>query len=84
LHILEKPPGSGLKTHYTITHARRRGAKVIAQQKANMKHLGLHNEQIERAIQPSLCFLDQLQEEIEVYEKLHRGDFDPINCFRNK
>lgn len=54
---------------------------VIAQQKANMKHLGLNKEQIERAIQPSLCFHDQLKEEIEVYAKLHRGDFDPINDF---
>jgi hypothetical protein len=53
--------------------------EVIAQQKANLKELGLDAEQIERAIQPSICFHDQLKEEVESYEKLRRGDFDPIN-----
>ena|ERR1039457_891894 len=53
--------------------------EVIAQQKANLKELGLNAEQIERAIQPSICFHDQLKEEVESYEKLRRGDFDPIS-----
>ncbi len=53
--------------------------EVVAQQKANLKELGLNAEQIERAIQPAVCFHDQLKEEVEAYEKLRRGDFDPLN-----
>jgi DNA-binding XRE family transcriptional regulator len=53
--------------------------EVIAQQKSNLEGLGLNVEQIERAIQPSICFHDQLKEEVEEYEKLKRGNFDPIN-----
>ena len=53
--------------------------EVIAQQKTNMTQLGLDEEQIEKAIQPSLCFYNQMTEEVEVYEKLRRGDIEPIN-----
>ncbi len=38
---------------------------VIEQQKSNLRELGLNKEQIERAIQPSLCFRDQLMEETD-------------------
>jgi len=43
---------------------------VIAQQVTNLQKLCLSPEQIEKAIQPSLCFHDQLKEEIEAYEKI--------------
>ena len=39
---------------------------VIEQQKSNLRELGLNKEQIERAIQPSLCFRDQLKEEADM------------------
>jgi ribosome-binding protein aMBF1 (putative translation factor) len=71
-----------LRTENEYREALKRLAKdreVISQQKANLKELGLNSDQIERAIQPSICFHDQLKEEVEAYEKLRRGDFDPIN-----
>ena len=53
---------------------------VIAQQRENLKIIpGLTDEEMERVIQPSLCFHDQLKEEVAAYERLRRGDFDPIN-----
>lgn len=43
---------------------------VIAQQRENLlKISGLSAEEMERVMQPTLCFQDQLREEIEVYEK---------------
>ena len=38
---------------------------AIEQQKANLRELGLNEEQIERAIPPSLCFRDLLMEEAD-------------------
>ena len=53
---------------------------VIALQRENLKQIpSLTEEEIERVIQPSLCFYDQLNEEVEAYEKLRRGDFEPIS-----
>jgi len=46
--------------------------KSINQDKINMRELGLSDEQIEPAIQPSLCFTAKLEEEIEEYEKAHK------------
>ena len=43
--------------------------KSADQQKVNMRELGLNEEQIERAIQPGLCFVAKLEEEIEEYEQ---------------
>lgn len=45
---------------------------VIAQQRANMRELGLREDQIERALQPSFCFRDQLKEEADLYDKTSR------------
>lgn len=44
-----------------------RGA--IAEQRRNMKQMNFSEEQIERALQPALCFCDQLEEEIDEYVK---------------
>lgn len=71
-----------LRTENEYREAVRRLEKdkeVITQQRANLKEMGLEEEQIERAIQPSICFHDQLKEEVDAYEKLCRGDFDPVN-----
>ena len=71
-----------LRTENEYKEALRRLAKdrdVIALQRVNLKELGLNVEQTERAMQPSICFYDQLKEEVEAYEKLRRGDFDPLN-----
>ena len=51
---------------------------VVAQQIAAMEEMNLSQEQIDYAIQPTLCFYEQLREEVRAYEKFRRGDFDPI------
>jgi hypothetical protein len=43
--------------------------EVIAQQRKNIKKLGLSDDQIDYAIQPCLCFRDQLQEELDSHQK---------------
>lgn len=40
--------------------------------------MGLAPEEIDRAMEPLLSFQEQLAEEIESYEKLKRGEFDPL------
>ncbi len=42
---------------------------VITQQKANLRELGLGEGQIEKAIQPSTCFRDQLRDEVDAHGK---------------
>ena len=41
----------------------------IKQMKNNLDRLGLSDAQIERAVQPTLCFYDQLLEEVEECEQ---------------
>lgn len=50
----------------------------IEGQKKKLAELGLTEEQIDRAIEPSISFHEQLKEEVEYYEHIKRGDFEPI------
>lgn len=43
--------------------------KNIVQMQMNMRKMRMNEDQIKRAIQPTLCFRDQLSEEIEEYEQ---------------
>lgn len=43
--------------------------------------MGLNPEQIKMAIDPLISFHEQLKEEIEHYEKIKRGSFNPIYKF---
>jgi hypothetical protein len=55
-------------TDIELTETRNRLAQVeevIAQQRENMKQLCLSEEQVSYAVQPCLCFRDQLQEELD-------------------
>ena len=47
-------------------------------QKKALEEMGLTNEQIEKALQPSITFHEQLKEEVVYYERIKRGQFDPI------
>jgi len=47
----------------------------IAQQKTALKKAGLSGKQIEKALEPTLSFHQQLLEEIEWYEKIKRRGF---------
>ncbi len=52
--------------------------KVLEQQRAKLIEVGLKDEQLERAMAPLASFHEQLKEEVEVYERMRRGDFEPI------
>lgn len=47
-------------------------------QRQQLVDAGLSGEQLVRALQPLQAFNDQLSEELEVYERMRRGDFEPI------
>lgn len=50
---------------------------MIAQRKA-LKEAGLGKDEIERALEPSRSFNEQLNEEVEWYEHVKRRNFDPV------
>ncbi len=52
--------------------------KKIAEHKNKMKKAGLTKDQVKLALDPLSSFALQLQEEVEEYEKLKRGQFDII------
>jgi ribosome-binding protein aMBF1 (putative translation factor) len=52
--------------------------KRIESQKAELEKMGLSPADVKRAIDPVQSFHLQLQEEVESYERLKRGEFDDI------
>ncbi len=55
--------------------------KFIASEKKRFEEMGLSPEQIEMAVQPLISFHEQLKAEVEYYEKIKRGSFNPIYKF---
>ncbi|MFE1244701.1 helix-turn-helix domain-containing protein [Fictibacillus sp. NPDC058756] len=55
----------------------------IQNEKERFKQMGLTDEQVQVAIEPQISFHEQLKEEVEYYEKIKRGEFDPIINFTN-
>ena len=55
--------------------------ELIEKAKKNLKNSGLKSKEIERALNPLLSFRAQMEEEIETYEKIKRGDFETIENF---
>ncbi|WP_150274858.1 helix-turn-helix domain-containing protein [Paenibacillus tepidiphilus] len=53
----------------------------ILREKMRFTEMGLTDEQIEMAIEPLLSFHEQLKKEVEYYEKIKRGSFNPIYKF---
>lgn len=53
----------------------------IESEKKRFKQMGLNEEQIELAVQPLISFHEQLKEEVNYYEKIKRGVFNPIYKF---
>jgi ribosome-binding protein aMBF1 (putative translation factor) len=53
--------------------------KRIEAQKAELKRLGLSAAEVKRAVDPIQSFHLQLQEEIESYQRLKRGEFDELS-----
>ncbi|MHB1036459.1 MAG: helix-turn-helix domain-containing protein [Pirellulales bacterium] len=56
----------------------REEATRIDLQKAELEKMGLKPEEVKRAIDPIRSFHLQLQEEVESYERLKRGEFDEV------
>lgn len=55
----------------------------IREQKKVLEEKGLTSEQVERTLQPSIVFHEQLEEEVIYYEQIRRGDFEPIINLQN-
>ncbi|WP_018921997.1 helix-turn-helix domain-containing protein [Salsuginibacillus kocurii] len=51
---------------------------MIEKQKQTLEEMKLTSEQVERALAPSISFHEQLKEEVVYYERIKRGEFDPI------
>ncbi|MHC1623500.1 MAG: helix-turn-helix domain-containing protein [Candidatus Methanospirareceae archaeon] len=56
----------------------REEASRIEAQKAELAAMGLTPDQVTRATDPLISFHLQLVEEVNSYERLKRGEFDPI------
>lgn len=57
--------------------------QFIRKQKKALEDMGLTDEQVERSLQPSITFHEQLKEEVSYYEHIRRGEFEPIINFHN-
>jgi ribosome-binding protein aMBF1 (putative translation factor) len=56
--------------------------KRFTEHRARLKEAGLKDDEIKRVIDPMESFHLQLQEEVESYERLKRGEFDDLENFR--
>ena len=54
----------------------------IKAQRAELKKMGLTASEIKRATDPILSFHLQLEEEVQSYERLKRGEFDELSDLR--
>lgn len=55
--------------------------EFIASEKRRFEEMGLNSEQIKMAVQPLISFHEQLKAEVEYYERIKRGSFNPIYKF---
>ena len=54
----------------------------LADHRARLKQAGLSKEEIKRVVDPMESFHLQLEEEVESYERLKRGEFDDLDNLR--
>jgi ribosome-binding protein aMBF1 (putative translation factor) len=54
----------------------------LADHRARLKQAGLSKEEIKRVIDPMESFHLQLEDEVESYERLKRGEFDDLDNLR--
>lgn len=55
-------------------------AETLQQQRAQLEAMDLSEREVQRALEPLHSFRDQLQEEIETYERMRRGDMAPLHA----
>lgn len=70
-----------IKTENEYTEAKKRlqnKFQAIEEQKVKLEKAGFNKQQMQLAIDPLTTFAFQLQEEVEEYEKLMRGQFEPL------
>ena len=53
-------------------------AETLHAQREHLAGLGLSAEEVERAMQPMISFRAQLEEEVEAYTRMKRGDLGPL------
>lgn len=53
-------------------------AETLRAQRENLSGLGLTDEEVDRAMEPLLSFRAQLEEEVEAYTRMRRGDLGPL------
>ena len=56
----------------------RKDREILDEQRRALTEMGLSGAEVERAIQPALSFQAQLQDEVDMYERVVRGDISPI------
>jgi DNA-binding XRE family transcriptional regulator len=56
-------------------------AARLKEQESKLREMGLSKPEIKRAMDPMRSFHAQLQEEVESYERLKRGEFDEVRNF---
>ena len=67
------------EVEYREALARHRGEKKrLREHKRRLEEAGLSGQELKRALDPLRSFHLQLKEEIEIYERLKRGDFDEL------
>jgi DNA-binding XRE family transcriptional regulator len=57
--------------------------KVIEHQRTHFKEMGYTGEELERLMQPLLSFHSQLNEEVDAYEGMKRGNLGTLYEFNN-
>ena len=58
-------------------------AETIERQRAHLrKEMDLTDEELERAMQPMISFRAQLEDEVETYERMRRGDLGALYNLR--
>ena len=55
-----------------------REREALEQQRNRLSEMGIEGKDLERAMQPAISFHDQLREEVETYERIKRGEFEPL------
>ena len=53
-------------------------AETLRAQREHLSGMGLSKEEVERAMQPMISFRAQLEEEVDAYSRMRRGDLGPL------
>ena len=51
---------------------------VIRQQRERLETMDLSSAEVQRALEPTMAFHEQLVEEVETYDRMRRGDIDSV------